>query len=87
MPNPSFTVTAADAVAPYVLAIDVGSTGTRSGLYDGAGRPVRGSAIVVGGTGVGSHRVLTSSRRVVAQRAGRVGLGRSLIGRLVGARR
>lgn len=27
---------------PYVLAVDVGSTGTRSGIYDAAGRPVRG---------------------------------------------
>lgn len=37
-----FTVTPGEAAGPYVLAIDVGSTGTRSGLYDVSGRPVRG---------------------------------------------
>lgn len=35
-------VSPAEAVGPYVLALDIGSTGTRSGLYDATGRPVRG---------------------------------------------
>lgn len=42
MSNPPFTVAPAEADGPFVLAIDVGSTGTRSGLYDASGRPVRG---------------------------------------------
>ena len=32
----------AHADAPYVLALDVGSSGTRSGIYDRLARPVRG---------------------------------------------
>ncbi|MHB1289493.1 gluconokinase [Georgenia sp.] len=31
-----------DAVVPLVLALDVGSTASRGGLYDAAGRPVKG---------------------------------------------
>ena len=42
MSQPPFTIAPGDSVGPYVLAVDIGSTGTRSGLYDGAGRPVRG---------------------------------------------
>lgn len=38
----SFTTTLEDALTPFILAVDVGSTGTRSGLYDAAGRPVKG---------------------------------------------
>ena len=32
----------AHADAPYVLALDVGSSGTRSGIYDRLARPARG---------------------------------------------
>ncbi len=39
---PPFSVGTSDAVAPLVLAVDVGSSGVRSGLYDALGRPVRG---------------------------------------------
>lgn len=38
----------ADAADPLVLAMDVGSTGSRAGIYDAAGRPVRGRAAKVG---------------------------------------
>ncbi|QIK72358.1 hypothetical protein G7070_08835 [Propioniciclava coleopterorum] len=34
-------VTPAQATGPFVLALDVGSSGTRSGLYDARARPVR----------------------------------------------
>ncbi|MCM3661853.1 gluconokinase [Georgenia satyanarayanai] len=37
---PSFTVDLKDAVDPLVLAVDVGSTASRGGLYDGRGLPV-----------------------------------------------
>ena len=35
-----FAVTPADAREPLVLAVDVGSTATRAGIYDATGRPV-----------------------------------------------
>ncbi len=38
----SFTVTPQEAAGPLVLALDVGSTGTRGGLFDAASRPVDG---------------------------------------------
>ena len=38
----SLTVRLEDAAAPYILAVDVGSTGTRSGIYDVRARPVKG---------------------------------------------
>ncbi|MFC4555460.1 gluconokinase [Georgenia faecalis] len=38
---PEFSVALSDAVDPLVLALDVGSTGSRGGLYDATGRPVR----------------------------------------------
>jgi len=38
----SFSTTLADAQAPLVLALDVGSTGTRAGLYDAVGLPIKG---------------------------------------------
>ncbi len=41
-PSP-FTVPLAEAVEPFVLSLDVGSTGTRGGLYDATGRPIEGS--------------------------------------------
>lgn len=37
-----FTVRLDDAVDPIVLALDVGSTASRGGLYDGSGRPIKG---------------------------------------------
>ncbi|MEE6295084.1 gluconokinase [Georgenia wangjunii] len=37
-----FSVELADAAGPLVLALDVGSTGSRGGVYDTAGLPVRG---------------------------------------------
>lgn len=36
-----FTTSLRAAQGPFILAVDVGSTGTRSGLYDVAGRPIR----------------------------------------------
>lgn len=41
-PLPAFSVGTTDAVPPLILAVDVGSSGVRSGLYDALGRPVRG---------------------------------------------
>lgn len=38
----SFTVDLSDAVDPLVLAVDVGSTGSRGGIYDARGLPVTG---------------------------------------------
>lgn len=37
-----FSVELEDAVDPLVMALDVGSTGTRAGLHDATGTPVRG---------------------------------------------
>lgn len=42
MTTPFHDVELADAQDPLVLAIDVGSTGTRGGVYDATGRPVTG---------------------------------------------
>lgn len=42
------TVRLEDAVAPFVLALDVGSTGTRSGVYDALARPIKGFKTKVG---------------------------------------
>lgn len=44
----SFTVTARTAVLPLVLALDVGSTATRGGLYDATGQPLSGLRHKVG---------------------------------------
>lgn len=38
----SFSVTPRGSVLPIVLALDVGSTGTRGGLFDATGRPLSG---------------------------------------------
>ena len=38
----TFTVDLADALDPFVLAVDVGSTASRGGLYDARGLPVSG---------------------------------------------
>ena len=38
---PTLTVRLDDAQAPFVLAVDVGSTGTRAGIYDAQARPIR----------------------------------------------
>lgn len=43
----SFSTTFDEAVGPLVLALDVGSTGTRGGLYDARGLPVKGARIKV----------------------------------------
>jgi gluconokinase len=43
----AFQVQLNDAVDPLVLALDVGSTGSRAALYDAAGRPVRGVRVKV----------------------------------------
>ncbi|MUN64592.1 sugar kinase [Kocuria sediminis] len=40
--NASFSVGLAEAVDPLVMALDVGSTGSRGGLHDATGTPVRG---------------------------------------------
>lgn len=50
-----FPVPYDEALAPLVIALDVGSTGTRGGLYDAAGRPVRG------GKAKTSHAFVTKS--------------------------
>ena len=39
-PHDRFAVTPAEAHEPLVLAVDVGSTATRAGIYDATGRPV-----------------------------------------------
>lgn len=36
----SFAVPAGKAVEPFVLALDIGSTGTRGGIFDATGRPI-----------------------------------------------
>lgn len=38
----SFEVSPEEAIDPLVLALDVGSTASRGGAYDGAGRPITG---------------------------------------------
>ncbi|AGF73743.1 gluconokinase [Corynebacterium halotolerans] len=40
---PTMSVKLSESVGPYVLALDVGSTASRGGLYDATGRPVKGS--------------------------------------------
>nr|NLD40601.1 gluconokinase [Actinomycetales bacterium] len=44
----SITIDLSQAEAPFVLAFDVGSTGTRAGIYDALARPVRGHRAKVG---------------------------------------
>ncbi|MFT4296039.1 MAG: gluconokinase [Micropruina sp.] len=43
----SFSVAAQQASSPFVLGLDVGSTGTRGGLYDATGLPVRGCRLKI----------------------------------------
>lgn len=43
----SFTTQRDDAVAPFILALDVGSTGSRGGVYDARGLPVKGARLKV----------------------------------------
>lgn len=43
----SFNVSPEQAQPPFVLALDVGSTGTRGGLFDAAGLPVRGCRLKI----------------------------------------
>lgn len=43
----SFAVPAGNAVEPFVLALDVGSTGTRGGIFDATGRPIARTRIKV----------------------------------------
>ncbi|MDO5683328.1 MAG: gluconokinase [Propionibacteriaceae bacterium] len=43
----TFGTTIDEAVAPLILALDVGSTGTRGGLYDARGLPVKGARLKV----------------------------------------
>ncbi|MDD7585505.1 MAG: gluconokinase [Corynebacterium glucuronolyticum] len=40
---PTMSIKLKDSTAPYVLAMDVGSTASRGGLYDATGCPVKGS--------------------------------------------
>lgn len=40
---PTMSIKLKDATAPFVLAMDVGSTASRGGLYDATGCPVKGS--------------------------------------------
>ncbi len=40
---PTMSVKLSESTGPYVLALDVGSTASRGGLYDATGRPVKGS--------------------------------------------
>lgn len=47
MNAPAFGVHLRDALDPLVLALDVGSTGSRAAVYDAPGRPVRGVRIKV----------------------------------------
>ena len=44
----SLTTRLDEARAPFVLAIDVGSTGTRAGIFDAHARPVKGHRTKVG---------------------------------------
>lgn len=44
----SLTTRLGDAAAPFVLAVDVGSTGTRAGIFDAHARPVKGFRTKVG---------------------------------------
>ncbi|MFT4225016.1 FGGY family carbohydrate kinase [Micropruina sp.] len=43
----SFSVEPEQAQSPFVLALDVGSTGTRGGLFDATGLPVRGCRLKI----------------------------------------
>ena len=43
----SFSVAAQQARSPFVLGLDVGSTGTRGGLYDASGLPVQGCRLKI----------------------------------------
>lgn len=43
----SFSTTLDEAAGPLVLALDVGSTGTRGGLYDARGLPVKGARLKI----------------------------------------
>ena len=43
----SFNVSPEQARPPFVLALDVGSTGTRGGLFDAVGLPVRGCRLKI----------------------------------------
>ena len=43
----SFSVEPEQAQSPFVLALDVGSTGTRGGLFDASGLPVRGCRLKI----------------------------------------
>ncbi|MGM0386771.1 MAG: gluconokinase [Actinomycetota bacterium] len=43
----SFAVPLTKAIEPFVLALDVGSTGTRGGLFDATGRPIARTRIKV----------------------------------------
>ena len=70
----SLTITLPDAQPPYVLAVDVGSTGTRAGIYDALGRPARGfrtklphafTTIANGTSTIDPDEVATEVRQVI----------------------
>ncbi|HZK04842.1 MAG TPA: gluconokinase [Actinomycetaceae bacterium] len=42
MTTTSLSTPLSDTVEPFILAIDIGSTGTRAGVFDGRARPVQG---------------------------------------------
>ncbi|HHU39471.1 MAG TPA: sugar kinase [Propionibacterium sp.] len=72
----SLTVRLAQARAPFVLAIDVGSTGTRAGIYDAQARPVKKfktkvghafTTIANGTSTIDPDRVTAEIRQVVGE--------------------
>ncbi|MGP6174163.1 gluconokinase [Corynebacterium sp. A21] len=40
---PTLEISPTEALAPFVVALDIGSTASRGGLYDATGRPVKGA--------------------------------------------
>lgn len=40
---PTLEISPEEAIAPFVVALDIGSTASRGGLYDATGRPVKGA--------------------------------------------
>lgn len=75
----SFSVEPEHARSPFVLALDVGSTGTRGGLYDATGLPVHGCRLKIphafttgsdGTTVIDGDQVADELRQIVEHVAG-----------------
>lgn len=60
----SFSVAAQHARSPFVLGLDVGSTGTRGGLCDASGLPVEGCRLKI------PHALTTQQRTGTRQHTG-----------------